>query len=111
MTLKTYTGERVPTLRMAKVIVTYKDTVKQLQVVVVAGSGQNLLGWDWLRKLEMNCLHVHKMEHQLTLHNMLQENEEVFKEELGVWRGPPAKIHIKGMFLQDSTNLDPYHML
>lgn len=96
LTLKTYTGDRVPTLGMAKVTVTYKDKIKQLPLVVVAGSGPNLLGRGWLKGLEMNCVYVHKTEHsQLTLLNVLKLNGEVFKEELGTWRGPPAKIFIK----------------
>ncbi|CAL9705831.1 unnamed protein product [Knipowitschia caucasica] len=44
----------------------------------------------------MTCVHVNKMDHSpLTLQNVLKQNEEVFKEELGTWRGPPAKIYIK----------------
>ncbi|XP_043916150.1 LOW QUALITY PROTEIN: uncharacterized protein K02A2.6-like [Protopterus annectens] len=96
VTLKTYTGEKVPTLGMAKVTVTHKDKVKQLPVMVVAGSGPNLLGQAWLKELEMGCLQLHKIEqHLLTLQDVLENNEEVFKEELGTWRGPPAKIHVK----------------
>lgn len=96
MTLKTYTGERVATLGTANVTVKYQDKVKQLPVVVVAGSGPNLLGRAWLKDLEMNCVYVNKMEQRpLTLQNVVKQNEEVFKEELGTWRGPPAKIYIK----------------
>ncbi|XP_060771407.1 uncharacterized protein K02A2.6-like [Neoarius graeffei] len=96
LTLKTYTGEKVSILGMGDVTVTYKDKVKQLPVVVVAGSGPNLLGQAWLRDLEMNCVHVNKIElPQLTLQNVLKRNEEVFKEELGTWRGPPVIIYIK----------------
>lgn len=44
----------------------------------------------------MNCVHVHKIEQtQLTLQNVLKQNKEVFKEELGTWRCPAAKIHKK----------------
>lgn len=96
LTLKTYTGERVSTLGTANVTVTHKDRVMQLPLVVVAGSGPNLLGRAWLKNLEMNCVHVNKVEQpQMTLQNVLKQNEEVFKEELGTWRGPPAKIYIK----------------
>lgn len=96
LTLKTYTGDRVPTLGMASVTVTYKEKVKQLPVVVIAGSGPNLLGRAWLRDLEMNCVYVNKVKlPQLTLQNVLKQNKEVFKEEMGTWRGPPMKIYVK----------------
>lgn len=96
MTLKTYTGEKVPTLGAAEVIVKYKGQVKQLPVVVVAGSGPNLLGRAWIKELGMNCVHINKMEQpELTLQYVLRQHEEVFKEELGTWRGPPAKIYVK----------------
>ncbi|XP_062400896.1 uncharacterized protein K02A2.6-like [Sardina pilchardus] len=96
MTLKTYTGEKVPTLGAADVTVRYKGQVKQLPVVVVAGPGPNLLGRAWIKALGMNCVLINKMEQQeLTLQCVLQQKEEVFKEELGTWRGPPAKIYVK----------------
>ncbi|XP_043917844.1 uncharacterized protein K02A2.6-like [Protopterus annectens] len=89
-------GETVPTLGMAKVTVIHKDQVKQLPVMVVAGNGPNLLGRAWLKELEMGCLRLHKVEqHEWTLQEVLENNEEVFKEELGTWRGPPAKIHVQ----------------
>ncbi|KAK0139329.1 hypothetical protein N1851_024035 [Merluccius polli] len=95
VTLKTYTGEKVPTLGAADVTVRYKGQVKQLPVVVVAGPGPNLLGRAWIKALGMNCVLIHKMEQQeLTLQYVLQQKEEVFKEELGTWRGPPAKIYV-----------------
>ncbi|XP_043944941.1 uncharacterized protein K02A2.6-like [Protopterus annectens] len=60
------------------------------------GKGPNLLGRAWLKELEMGCLQLHKVEQQgLALQDVLENNEEVFKEELGTWRGPPAKIHVK----------------
>ncbi|XP_043935248.1 uncharacterized protein K02A2.6-like [Protopterus annectens] len=81
---------------MAKVTVTHKDQVKQLPVMVVAGNGPNLLGRAWLKELEMGCLQLHKVEqHVWTLQDVLESNEEVFKEELGTWKGPPAKIYVK----------------
>ncbi|XP_039511288.1 uncharacterized protein K02A2.6-like [Pimephales promelas] len=95
MTLKTYTGEKVPTLGVASVTVRYQDHVKQLPVVVVTGPGPNLLGRAWIKELGINFVSINKMEQQeLTLQYVLRQNEDVFKEELGSWRGPPAKIYI-----------------
>lgn len=90
MTLKTYTGERVAILGATDITVTYKDQVKQLPVVVRAGTGPNLLGRAWLKELEINCIQINKMKlPKLTL------KAGVFKEELGTWKGPPTKIYIK----------------
>ncbi|XP_056098696.1 uncharacterized protein K02A2.6-like [Rhinichthys klamathensis goyatoka] len=95
MTLKTYTGEKVPILGVARVTVRFQDQVKQLPVVVVTGPGPNLLGRAWIKELGINCVSINKMEQQeLTLQYVLRKNEDVFKEELGTWRGPPAKIYI-----------------
>ena len=95
MTLKTYTGEKVPTLGATEVTIKYKDQAKQLPVVVVAGTGPNLLGRGWIKELGMNCVFVNKIEQpQLTLQDGLRQHEDIFKEELGTWVGPPAKIYI-----------------
>ena len=96
MTLKTYKGEKVPTLGAADVTVKYKDQVKQLPVVVVTGPGPNLLGRAWMKELGMNCVLINKIEQpELTLQAVLRQNEDIFKEELGTWRGPPANIYVK----------------
>nr|XP_023660672.1 uncharacterized protein K02A2.6-like [Paramormyrops kingsleyae] len=94
-TLKTYTGEQLATVGAADVTVTYQDKVKQLPVVVVAGTGPNLLGRGWLKQLELhNVIAINKVQSDLTLQDVLKQHEGVFKEELGTWKGPPAKIYV-----------------
>lgn len=83
LTLKTYTGERVPTLIAAEVTVQFKGQIKQLPVVVVAGPEPNLVGRAWIKELGMNCVLVNNVEQQMTLQELLRQNEDVFKEELG----------------------------
>ena len=74
----------------------FKDQTKQLPVVVVAGPGPNLLGRSWMKELGMNCVLLNNIEQkQITLQEVLRQKEDVFKEELGTWRGPPAKIYVK----------------
>ncbi|KAL6461145.1 hypothetical protein MHYP_G00311110 [Metynnis hypsauchen] len=93
--LKTYTGERVETLGVAKVNVVYKDIVKQLPVVVVSGKGPNLLGRGWIRELAVNWCTLNQIsETAQTLQEVLGQHDMVFKESLGTWKGPPAKIHV-----------------
>ncbi len=84
LTLKTYTGERVHTVGASDVTMKYKDQVKQRVVVVVAGTGPNLLGRAWIKELGMDCILVNKVEQsELTLQDVLRQNEDVFEEELG----------------------------
>ncbi len=51
--LKTYTGQALTVLGSAQVEVRYNGTVKQLPVVVVPGTGPNLLGRGWIKELGM----------------------------------------------------------
>ncbi|XP_060742372.1 uncharacterized protein K02A2.6-like [Tachysurus vachellii] len=94
--LKTYTGQSLPVLGSAQVVVRHKGTVKELPVVVVPGTGPNLLGRGWIKELGMKWEAIHKIQgtENLTLPDVLRRHTEVFKEELGEWNGPPAKIYV-----------------
>ena len=49
-----------------------------------------------MKELGMNCVLLNNIEQkQITLQEVLRQKEDVFKEELGTWRGPPAKIYVK----------------
>ena len=52
--LTTYTGEPINVLGWAEVNVTYKDQRARLPIVVVAGEGQSLLGWNWLGAIRLD---------------------------------------------------------
>lgn len=49
--LRSYTGHRVKVLGAAIVKVQHKGLLKDLPVVVVAGSGPSLVGRHWIRRL------------------------------------------------------------
>ena len=49
--LKTYTGEEIKIVGQTTVEVSYKDQVKKLGLLVVAGTGPSLLGRNWLSQL------------------------------------------------------------
>ena len=90
VSLKTYTGERVETLGVAKVNVVYNDIVKQLPVVVVAAKGPNLLGRGWIRELAVDWCSLNQIvETTQTVQEVLGQHDMV-----GAWKGPPAKIHV-----------------
>ena len=94
--LKTYTGERVDTSGAVKVTVKHKETLTQLPVVVVSGTGPHLLGRGWIKELQLGWGTINKVQEgqQLTLEETLMKHENVFKEELGTLEGPQAKIYV-----------------
>lgn len=95
--LKTYTGEKLRVEGMVRVTVTHRNVSKMLPVIVVAGSGPNLLGRSWLQDLAMEVHTVHQVEatnNNNGLVQVLMKHEAVFKEELGTLKGVKAVIHV-----------------
>ncbi len=95
--------------------VQHKGLVQDLPVVVVAGSGPSLVGRHWIRRLGLlwgSAPLVHHIQEEtseevqgrpesqihhlgeVTLEEVLGEYGEVFKDELGRFKGPPAKIYV-----------------
>ncbi len=96
LSLKTYTGESVKILGATDVIVQHGNQVRELPVVVVSTDGPNLLGRGWIEELDICWSTVKSSNHNesMTLQEVLTRHEAVFKEGLGTWTGPPAKIHV-----------------
>lgn len=84
--LKTYTGERLRVKGMVHVTRTHENVSRVLPLIVVAGSGPNLLGRSWLQELVMEVHPVHQVEslHQGAparnnqLEQLLRKHEAVF---------------------------------
>lgn len=113
--LKTYTGHKVKVLGAAVVKVQHKGRALDLPVVAVAGSGPSLVGRYWIRRLGLQWRAAPQVHHiqvetaeevqespetqihkvaEVTLEQVLEEYGEVFKDELGRFKGPPAKIYV-----------------
>ncbi|XP_038590459.1 uncharacterized protein K02A2.6-like [Micropterus salmoides] len=94
--LRTYTGQRIKVLGAAMVKVQHKNSEKMLPVVVVEGTGPSLVGRNWIRRLGLEWKPEPQINHlrEETLEEVLGEYMEVFKEELGKFKGPPAKIYV-----------------
>ena len=113
--LKTYTGHKVNVVGAAVVKVQHKQLVENLPLVVVAGSGPSLVGRYWIRRLGLQWKPEPQIHHvrtetpekaqrgpepqilqvkDETLGEILGEFGEVFKDELGRFRGPPARIYV-----------------
>ena len=98
--LRTYTGELLKVLGTVNVVVKYEKQEVELQTFVVEGSGSNLLGRDWLRVLRLNWKELFKMQvdennQESTLGRLINQYPHVFREGLGTFTGPRAKIHVE----------------
>ena len=70
-----------------------------LPVLVVKGTGPNLMRKDWLNKIKVNFWEVHSLTNQHPLEELLEKHSVVFKEELGcLLQG------VKAQLLVDDTN-------
>ena len=94
--LRTYTGQKVEILGTVTITVKHKKTRKDLSLVVVPGTAPNLLGRGWIKELGLEWSSINHLmgAKAQTLQDVLTQNEEVFKEELGKLRGPPAKLYV-----------------
>uniref|UniRef100_A0A2H1V9U2 SFRICE_009183 n=1 Tax=Spodoptera frugiperda TaxID=7108 RepID=A0A2H1V9U2_SPOFR len=94
--LRTWNDSRVLVIGQATVTVQYKDIKRDLTVVVAKGSGPNLIGRDWFEALEIS-VSVNKIfdVDMSVIDKLLTKYREVFKDELGTYRGKPVSIHLK----------------
>ena len=70
----------------------------ELPLTVVKRKGPNLLGRDWLSKLQLNWKEIFSVTEQecnsVNLESLLSTYREVFKDELGTIQGVKAKIYV-----------------
>ena len=87
-----YTIENIEVLDAANVNVSFQ---KQLQLLVVGGTGPSLLGHDWLSQIRLNLEELHHIDQsKLILATILDKHSKVSREELGMVRDVTAKFHI-----------------
>lgn len=107
--LRTYTKQKIKVLGKTYVKVNYKQQEKILPIIVVKGTGPNLMGRWWMKHIKLDCAEIKHLAHHsqslkpvytanhlqpLTLEQVLQKHEGVFKEELGTLKGSKATIHV-----------------
>lgn len=91
--LKTYTGQGLKVLGEWRVQVKYGAQEQQLPLIVVVGEGPILFGHNWLAKIQLNWLSIHKIKSPLK--QILDKYSEVFHPGLGTLRGVQAKLEVK----------------
>ena len=94
--LQTYTGESIKVCGSTLVSVEHNGQTATLLLIVTAGSGPTLLGRDWLAALQLDWKMVFTVTPTLTLQQVLDEHNAVFKKGLGELQGVVAQIHIDG---------------
>ncbi|KAK0143183.1 CCHC-type zinc finger protein CG3800 [Merluccius polli] len=96
LTLKTYTGESVPTKGVVHVTVKVNNQTAKLPLYVVTGNFPSLLGRAWLEVLTLGwpaIRQVCKGDSHLT--TVLNKHAEVFKEGLGTMKEITVKLNLK----------------
>ena len=73
--------------------VVYKTQTAQLPLIVVDGSGPNLLGRDWLEHIVLDW-HEVRLVSVTSLQEVLDKHKKVFEKGLGMLKNFEAKIHI-----------------
>ncbi|CAG2221679.1 unnamed protein product [Mytilus edulis] len=80
-------GEQIPVIGRAIVNVNYKKESEKLPLLIVKRKGPNLLGRDWLNKLQLDWKDIFSVvgsdNQSSDLNVILEANKEIFKDELG----------------------------
>ena len=94
--LRTYTGEELEVCGAIPLRVSYQEKEKNLDLIVVKGTGPSLMGRDWLNEIRLDWWSLNRLETQTstTLQKLLEKHAEVFKEKLGRVNDALAKIHV-----------------
>ena len=68
--------------------VAYGDQHKTLPLLVVAGEGPSLIGWDWLLQIQLDWqqlgLHTLRTAPPSSLQDVLRKHDAMFCDELGL---------------------------
>ena len=91
--LRSYLGEKIPLLGSAIVNVIYGDQSADVQVLIVQGKRVNLFGRDWLKEIRLDWGPIMKVG-SMELEDTLNLYSDVFREELGEFKGTKVKIGI-----------------
>ena len=83
--LKTYTNERMQVLGTLNVRVQYKDQLKKLVLVVIAGQGPSLFGRNWLNHINLQWkeLFAVRMDRLGSLNTLMRKYQQLFSKGLG----------------------------
>jgi hypothetical protein len=93
--LRTYTGSEIPVVGTLTVKVRLHQQEVSLPVIVVEGSGPNLLGRDWLGHLRLDWQSMFTTHLPDSLPDVVRKHEAVFCPGLGTIKNLKATLHQK----------------
>ena len=98
--LSSYTGHKIDVLGEATVNVKYENYNQPMTVYIIKGNAPSLLGRDWLQEIRINWEDMlmkvqEKNNDKLVLEDILKENEEIFRDELGTMKEREATLVLK----------------
>ena len=95
MLLSTYTKEPMKVIGKFSAEVHYqKQGPFNLDLIIVSGDGPCLLGRSWLECISLDWSSIAAIIHNTSLQRVLEENRDVFAEELGTIRPFLAKLAV-----------------
>ena len=104
--LLTYTGEPIQVVGVTSMTVQYGEKVATLSAQVVAGEGPDLMGRDWLGRLNVNIGQVNLVEHD-KIKEVLDKHEAVFDGSIGCLKDVKVTLQVnetaKPKFLKPRT--------
>ena len=92
--LRTYTGQSIPIKGECEVIVKLGEQSAKVRLLIVHGSGPNLMGRDWLQVIRLNWAELHSVSMTTKLTRLLVENEELFSPGLGELKGTKVQLDV-----------------
>ena len=95
LTLRTFSGELLKPMGVAKVTVNGKNGQPEtLPLVVISGNQPSLIGRSWLENLKLDWGSVHKLAPLSQLEALMAGFDCLFKDELGSMKGVKAHIQM-----------------
>lgn len=89
--LRTWSKQQLEILGECDVEVQFRGSRAQLRLMVMANNGPSLLGRDWFGTLGISVSGTHFVQEE-AIPSALERYKEVFRQELGNYRGTPIKI-------------------
>ncbi|UYV68464.1 hypothetical protein LAZ67_5004393 [Cordylochernes scorpioides] len=78
--VRTYDGTVVPILGKINIKVECQDITYKLRALVVKGEKRALMGREWINRLKLGCFAVKHMPVEITIEEILKENQALFVE-------------------------------
>lgn len=94
--LRTWSGEELRTLGSAQVRVRFKSKDYVLPLLIMKGTGCNLLGRDWFSALNIRVHGIHQAaDPRQEIQDVLARHPDVFKEDIDGYVGPLVHLDLE----------------